>query len=367
MDRGLTEQDLRFYLEKEQNYAYTPSSNLPNLKRNRIAFDIYNPTLFTQEIPLFSSPFGSNEQQGISYGDLLLSFYSSIEISASVVDKKTVRVEYLHENGITYTTTPQTVNDIDEFITYLEDQLKNNFNYIQVGTEDFIVYKEKNDTYFNFSPSPNGNLIPTYSSNNLINLQVGNPVNQTILWNTFQVQSSSGIQISDLIGDLTYAELVSELNESITPYMFDFISVYADNVTQVNKPIKLKIGSSSGYKTVDIRKPAIPSTDSSNVVLNIPLNYCPNPNSDLIYTVGSGETVRMVINYKQGDVYRYANKIQSEMNKGLTFKQATNKTRVSFDQSDLKYIQGLDLSKWNFDTEVPESQIKKLVKRYVKS
>lgn len=120
-------------------------------------------------------------------------------------------------------------------------------------------------------------------------------LNQTVI-----AGSTVNVQVSST--SLTYNELVSELNSQ--PYLLDYVNVYASNIDQVNQNFVVNNVEMSGHLVSEQQSNALSPIAKQFVQLNIPLKYEPKPTSSLNYTVGSGETLKVIFGYSHKNLLK---------------------------------------------------------------
>lgn len=100
--------------------------------------------------------------------------------------------------------------------------------------------------------------------------------------------------------DLTYNELTTEL--TFQPYKIEMANVYANNITQANRPFKVNNVEITGHVNSRQVRPGLSPMTKQFVNENIPLKFSPNPTSALSYTLGPGESIRLILAYINKDL-----------------------------------------------------------------
>jgi len=166
-------------------------------------------------------------------------------------------------------------------------------------------------------------------------------INHTVIGGT-------GISVTELIGNLTYAEIVQEIRSGIEPYYFDKLSVYADTDEQANTPIKKVSRGIAGNAKTLLNNPTIVN-QNKHIVLNTPINFLPKTINQLDYKVAPFSKVRIIINYTKGNLNAIVDTLNEYIEEGIPFSVGLNQLAdsVSIKKEDEKYLEKTLKDIWN--------------------
>ena len=177
-----------------------------------------------------------------------------------------------------------------------------------------------------------------YSQNIFANL-IANTSALTFTFQNFTVVGGSGISVTEIIGNLTYAEIVQELRSGIEPYYFGEMSIYADSDEQANTPIKKVSRGVMGNSKTLFNNPTI-VYENKSIVLNTPINFLPKTINKLDYRLLPFSKVRIVINYTKGNLNAIAETINEYLVEGIPFSVGLNQLAdsVTIKKAEAKYL-----------------------------
>ncbi len=178
-----------------------------------------------------------------------------------------------------------------------------------------------------------------YSQNNFADI-VANTSAITYDFENFTVIGGTGISVTEIIGNLTYAEIVQEIRSGIQPYYFDVLSVYADSDEQANTPIKKVNRGVMGNSRTLLNNPTI-FTENHSIVLDIPINFLPKTINQLDYTLKAFSKVRIIINYTKGNLNAIAETLNEYIEEGIPFSVGLSQLAdsVNIKKSEAKYLE----------------------------
>ena len=146
---------IRTYAISEEVGFPTPQNDLPNLKKDRIVLELVNRTPNDSEINILALPSGSNNAQGINYGDLFITKYSQVLIPISDVNAgaSTYTINWNDEDGNPQTYTTNSVAAIEALLFDLNNNpsIQDSFDFTTIGT-DYLLYKMPIDTWVYWTP-----------------------------------------------------------------------------------------------------------------------------------------------------------------------------------------------------------------------
>ena len=248
-----------------------------------------------------------------------------------------------------------------------------NINTLEASSENLentnydagaIYYYDAEDILFKSSTAPNGfttytlsggeETVPAnsqpasfYSQSNFGNIIANNsPTTYTFTNNT--VVGGTGISVTELIGNLTYAEIVQEIRSGIEPYYFEELSVYADSDQQANTPIKKVSRGIAGNSKTLFNNPTI-FNENNSVVLNTPISFLPKTINYLDYSIKPFGKVRIIINYTKGNLNAIAETLNEYIEEGISFSIGLNQLAdsVSIKKEEEKYLEKTLKDIWN--------------------
>ena len=130
---------IRTYAINEEGGFPTPQNDLPNLKKDRIVLELVNRTPNDSEINILALPSGSNNAQGINYGDLFITKYSQVLIPISDVNAgaSTYTINWNDEDGNPQTYTTNSVTTIEALLLDLNNNpsIQDSFDFTTIGTD----------------------------------------------------------------------------------------------------------------------------------------------------------------------------------------------------------------------------------------
>ena len=178
-----------------------------------------------------------------------------------------------------------------------------------------------------------------YSQNNFADI-TANTSAATYNFQNFTVVGGSGISVTEIIGNLTYAEIVQELRSGIEPYYFGEMSVYADSDEQANTPIKKVSRGVMGNSKTLFNNPTI-VYENNSIVINTPINFLPKTINQLDYRLLPFSKVRIIINYTKGNLNAIAETLNEYLVEGIPFSVGLNQLAdsVTIKKSEAKYLE----------------------------
>jgi hypothetical protein len=243
-----------------------------------------------------------------------------------------------------------------------------NVNY-DVGA---IYYYDAQNILFKSSTVPNGfstytlsggqETVPAnsqsgsfYTENSFGDI-TGNTSTNQYFFSSFNVIGGTGISVTETIGNLTYQEIVSEIRDTIEPYLFDGMSVYTQNDSQANTPIIKVNRGAMGQSNTLINNPTI-VTENNAIVLNVPINFLPQTINKLDYKIAAFNTVKIIINYTKGNLNAIAQTLNEYIEDGIPFSVGLNQLseNVSIKENEKAYLKKVLYKMW----KQKESELKK--------
>ena len=178
-----------------------------------------------------------------------------------------------------------------------------------------------------------------YSQNNFADL-IANTSALTFTFQNFTVVGGSGISVTEIIGNLTYAEIVQELRSGIEPYYFGEMSIYADSDEQANTPIKKVSRGVMGNSKTLFNNPTI-VYENNSIVINTPINFLPKTINKLDYRLLPFSKVRIIINYTKGNLNAIAETLNEYLVEGIPFSVGLNQLAdsVTIKKAEAKYLE----------------------------
>jgi len=119
----------------------------------------------------------------------------------------------------------------------------------------------------------------------------------TFFFNIATTSINTGSPVEVVGDEQEYNSLSEELN--FGSYRLDYVNVYADNIEQANRYFSKTIRNSNGNKRVNIENPTISPVQSQFAVEEVNIDYVVTPTNKLEYTLGAGESVRLIFKYSQ--------------------------------------------------------------------
>jgi hypothetical protein len=178
-----------------------------------------------------------------------------------------------------------------------------------------------------------------YSQNNFSDL-IANTSAVTYSFQNYTVIGGTGISVTEIIGNLTYAEIVQELRSGIEPYYFGEMSIYADSDEQANTPIKKVSRGVMGNSKTLFNNPTI-VYENNSIVLNTPINFLPQTINQLDYKLLPFTKVRIIINYTKGNLNAIAETLNEYLVEGIPFSVGLNQLAdsVTIKKAEAKYLE----------------------------
>ncbi len=186
-----------------------------------------------------------------------------------------------------------------------------------------------------------------YSENNFGNF-IANGSPTTYPFTNNVVIGGTGISVTELIGNLTYGEIVQEIRSGVEPYYFGEMSVYADSDEQANAPIKKVSRGVSGNSKTLFNNPTIVN-QNKHIVLNTPINFLPQTINYLDYTVRPLNKVRIIINYTKGNLNAIVETLDEYIKEGIPFSVGLNELAdsIPIKKEEEKYLEKTLKDIWN--------------------
>ena len=165
--------ELEAFALRQELREPTPTKDLPNLKKDIIVLDLINRTNETSTIDLFGLPAGINPSQGIEYGDLFETKYSSTIIPINeFLTSQSYTINWTDEDGNPQSATSSVVSNIDDLVFSLNNITQDNFGYYEDGL-NYVLHKEPIDTWVYWTPptdeTTSGALTTLNTSNTITN------------------------------------------------------------------------------------------------------------------------------------------------------------------------------------------------------
>tara|TARA_R110000803_G_scaffold3046_2_gene10428 strand:+ start:8852 stop:10216 length:1365 start_codon:yes stop_codon:yes gene_type:complete len=324
-----------------------PQADLPNLKKDRIDFELINRTNEDQTIDLFSLPTGINPPQNLNYGDLFTTKYSTVTIPTTELvpaSPQVYDVDWIDEGGTPQTANTASLGDIATLITQLIIITGDNFDYELVGA-NYIIYKIPINTWVYWNPPPAtvpvtvpaGALAASFYTQNEFTTITGLTSTNAYSFTTYNVHEGTGISVLELSGNLTYVELSQELRSNITPYIFNDITVYANDINQANVPITKIFRGQAGNTMKLINNPSV--FNQNKFVVSEEISLPTNTLNCLNYKVLANETVRIIITYSKGNLNAIAEIINEYIIDGIPFNVAINQLSEKVSEKEKEYLE----------------------------
>jgi hypothetical protein len=342
----MEEAALRSFAITEEIGHPTPQNDLPNLKKNRIDFELVNRTVQEQSINLFELPVGINPAQDLQYGDLFTTKYSEVLFPQGELSIGQIwTIDWFDGAGVYNNQATLVVNGgITDLVAQLISITGDNFSYSIVGT-NYLIYKIPIDTWVYWNPPPvippavppSGSLPQSfYTENQFIQLRTTLTANTFIFTNT-DVQGGSGISVQEISGNQSYAEITQGLRNNITPYVFDTITIYANGIAQANMPITKIIRGQAGNTRKEINTPTI--LYQNKYVVTEQISLPTKTLNALEYKLLPKETVRVIITYTQGNLNAIADIINEYISDGIPFNVALTQLVQKVSAVEKKYLE----------------------------
>lgn len=334
------------YAIKEEVGLPTPKNDLPNLKKDRIDFELVNRTNEDQTINLFELPQGINPAQDLTYGELFETWYSQTTVGAADLGiNQTWTIDWIDEDGASQSATTGVVSGgITDLINSLIVATGDNWSYTTVVGGDYLLFKIPIDTWVYWNPPPatipvsvpaGGQSASFYTQNKFDQIEADTSTNIST-FTSYQVIGGTGISVTDMIGNLTYAEITQELRNNFTPYIFNTMTIYADSIDQANSNITKVLRQAQGNSTTLLESPAI--VQESQFVVTEKVSFLTTTLSSLKYTVKAGETVRVIITYSKGNLNAIVKTLDVYIQEGLPFNIALEELPRKVSEKEAEYL-----------------------------
>jgi hypothetical protein len=164
----------------------------------------------------------------------------------------------------------------------------------------------------------------------------------------YEVVKGTGISVTDLIGGLSYEEIVNGLRTNAEPYLFKDMSVYSNSLEQANENISKTIRDINGTSSKHILVPTVLPDNKQDVVLNIPIDFPVNAISELTYKVKANQTVRVIINYITGSVSRVIDVLNSYIENNIPFSEEISRNIIGLSKREKDYINKAVNKYWSY-------------------
>ena len=342
---------IRDYAIKEEVGFPTPQNDLPNLKKNRIDIELVNRTNQDSVINLFALPQGINPEQDLQYGELFETKYSEVRFSSfEFAIGQTYTINWIDQNGVPQSAITAVVNlGITELITELISVTGDNWSFYADGT-DFIIHKIPFDTWVYWNPPPIGSTPPAgsqpasfYTQNSFVSITANATLN-VYNFTTYDVLGGSGIDITEVSGTLTYSELTSALRDNIEPYIFNTMTIYADDIDQANVPITKTLRGAAGNSKTLIENPTI--VHQNQFVVTEEISLPTKTLYSLDYKIKAFETVRIIITYTKGNLNAIADILDEYISDGIPFNVGIHQLAQKVSDQEKVYLESSLRSVW---------------------
>jgi hypothetical protein len=339
---------IREYAITQEIGLPTPYYDLPNLKQNRIVIELVNRTNQDQQIDLFQLPQGINPEQDLQYGELFETLYCEVSIPSTEFGAPTVWfIRWDEQDGTPRLEPTNPVTTPAQLITELISITGDNWDFRTVGS-NVQFYKLPIDTWLYWNPPAIGATPPAgtqpasfYTRQSMVFL--GTAIN-TYNFSCYEVIGGTGISVTEVIGNLTYAELTQELRNNIEPYFFDTMTIYSDNISQANTPItKLSRGQAGNTRKL-INNPAI--VYQNKFVVTEQINVFAKTLNELQYTVRANNTLKIIITYTAGRLNYIAQTINAYIEDGIPFTKSLKQLEIEVSKKEKEYLENVLRKVW---------------------
>lgn len=350
----MEEAAIRAYAIKQEVGVPTPQNDLPNLKKNRIVLELINRTNQDSTINLFELPLGINASQDLQYGELFETQYSEVTIPITeLATDQTYTIEWFDEdlvfNSVVTGLVTTAAGGITDLITKLIAATGDNWSFYISGT-DYIVHKIAIDTWVYWTPPPigatpaAGSRPTSFFTQNRFTDITGDTTTATYPFTSYLVATGTGISVTETSGNLTYAELTQALRDNIEPYIFNTITVYANNIDQANNRISKVMRGATGVKRELINNPTI--FHQRQFVVTEEISLPTKTLYELNYKVDAFQTVRIIITYTKGNLNAIADILNEYISDGIPFNVGINQLAQKVSDEEKKYLEETLRSIW---------------------
>ena len=342
---------IREYAITQEIGLPTPYYDLPNLKKNRLVLELVNRTNQDQEIDLFALPQGINPPQDLQYGELFETVYSQSAVleASNLTVPISWDIDWIDQDGNPQMASTAVLTGIATLISELISITGDNWDYtFDAAAGEYTIFKIPIDTWLYWNPPPIGATPPagtvpaSFYTNNTFTLL--SSAIALVPFTSFSVVGGTGISVTEVIGNLSYAEITQELRNNIEPYFFDTMTIYADNISQANSPITKVSRGQAGNRRKLINNPAI--VYQNQFVVTEQINVFSKTLHELKYTVKANNTVKIIITYTHGNLNAIAETINAYIEDGIPFNTSLKQLEVQVTKKEKEYLETILRKVW---------------------
>lgn len=175
-----------------------------------------------------------------------------------------------------------------------------------------------------------------YTENQFTSIQ-GDTTGNTFGFECSQVIEGTGISVVETSGNLTYPEIIQEVRNNIEPYFFQYISIYANSIDQLNNQIKKVNKGVSGAEFTVFNYPTY-LNQSNPVALDVELMFAPKTINKMVYKVQPLESVTLIINYTKGNLNAIADVLNTYIKDGIPFSKSLRQLEKEVTKEEESYL-----------------------------